>query len=152
MAINREQIAAALFATVSNAARFVTINRRLRFWSDVSPAEQPALFMSEKGGEATTEGRTFNMPVIHTLNFDFYIYAHSSDPYLSPAMILNPLVDAIELVLSPIFAPDGSITGFNTLGLDGMVIWARLHGRVATDEGVLGDQTFAIVPVEVKAV
>jgi hypothetical protein len=152
MAINREQIAAALFATVCDAARFVSVNRRLRHWSDVSPAEQPALFMSEKGGEATTEGRTFNMPVIYTLNFDFFIYAHSSDPYLSPAMVLNPLVDALERVLSPTFAPDGSVTGYNTLGLDGMVMWTRIHGRVATDEGVLGDQTFAIVPVEVRAV
>jgi hypothetical protein len=152
MAIDRERIAVALFATVSGAARFVTTNRRLRHWSDVLPPEQPALFMSEKGGEATTEGRTFNMPVIHTLHFDFYIYAHSSDPYRSPAMILNPLIDAVELALSPTFAPDGSITGFNTLGLDGMVMWARVHGKVATDEGVLGDQTFAIVPVEVRAV
>ncbi len=152
MSIDRERIAAALFATVCGAARFATVNRRLRHWSDVSPPEQPALFMSEKGGEATTEARTFNMPVIHTLHFDFYIYAYSSDPYQSPAMIINPLVDALERVLSPTFAPDGSVTGYNTLGLDGMVMWALVHGHVATDEGVLGDQTFAIVPVEVRAV
>jgi hypothetical protein len=152
MAIDREQIAAALFTTITDAVRFVTVNRRLRHWNDVSPAEQPALFMSEKGGEVTTEGRTFNMPVIHTLHFDFYIYAHSSNPHLSPAMVLNPLVDAVERVLSPTFAPGGSVTGFNTLGLDGMVRWARVHGRVATDEGVLGDQAMAIVPIEVRAV
>lgn len=152
MAIDRERIAAALFATVSNAARFVTVNRRLRHWADVSPPEQPALFMSEKGGEARTESRGFNLPVVHELEFDIYIYAHSSDPYLSPASILNPLVDAVERALSPLFTQTGEVSGYNTLGLDGMVMYARIEGRIATDEGVLGDQTLAIIPVRVLAV
>ena len=48
--ITRETIYAALWELGSNAARFATTNRRLRHWGDVAPAEQPALYMSEKGG------------------------------------------------------------------------------------------------------
>jgi hypothetical protein len=151
MAIDREAIASALFATAREAARFATADRRLRHWADVSPPEQPALFMSEKGGDATTESRAFNAPVVHRLSFDLFIYAHSSDPYLSPAMVLNPLVDSVERALSPLYGPAGAVLGYHNLGLDGMVQYVRIHGRVATDEGVLGDQAFAIVPVEILA-
>jgi len=44
--IDRERIYAALWALAAEAENFTTASRRLRFWSDVSPAEQPALFMS----------------------------------------------------------------------------------------------------------
>jgi len=152
VAIDREAIAARLFETASAAASFATVSRRLRHWADVSPAEQPALFMSEKGGEGRTESRAFNAPVVYALLFDLYVYAHSSDPYRSPAQVLNPLLDAVERALSPWYAPDGVNLGYNNLGLDGMVQYVRIHGRIETDEGVLGDQAIAIVPVEVLCV
>src|SRR5215472_13054396 len=102
--------------------------------------------MSEKGGEARTESRAFNTPVVYTLLFDLYVYAHSSDQYRSPAMVLNPLLDAVERALSPLYDPAG-IGGYTTLGLEPMVRYCRIQGRVETDEGVLGDQALAIVPV-----
>lgn len=103
--------------------------------------------MSEKGGEGRTESNMSNAPVVWTLNFDFYIYVYQPDRYLSPAMQLNPLIDAVERALAP-----SPVTGWNTLGLEGMVIWARVLGRLMTDEGVLNDQAMAIIPVEVRAV
>lgn len=150
MAIDRELIASALFRVVSASANFTTINRRLRHWADVAPGEQPALFMSERGGEGRSERS--NLPVLWTLNFDLFIYTYSSDPYLAPAILLNPLIDSVERALSPTYAPDGAVTGYNQLGLSEMVRWARVMGRIETDEGVLGDQAMAIVPVEVLAV
>jgi hypothetical protein len=145
MTIAREPIYAALWALAAGAAQFATASRRLRHWSDVSPAEQPALFMSEKGGHAVV--KALGAPVVWTLYADFFIYAHSGDPYAAPAMILNPLLDALEAALAP--AP---ATGIQNLGLPNMVQHAYIAGRVETDEGVLGDQAIAIVPVEILCV
>ena len=140
--IVREKIYTALWALGANAARFASANRRLRHWTDVAPAEQPALFMSEKGGQAAI--KKLGAPIVWTLYAEFYIYAHSSDPYLAPATILNPLIDAFEAALAP-----SPTSGIQNLGLPQMVQHAYISGKVQTDEGVLGDQGIAIVPVEI---
>lgn len=140
--IIRESIYGALWAIGSSAASFASTNRRLRHWSDVAPAEQPALFMAEKGGQAAT--KRLGSPIVWTLYAEFYIYAHSSDAYLPPGMILNPLLDALEAALAP--AP---ATGVQHLGLPEMVQHAYIAGRVETDQGVLGDQAIAILPIEI---
>ena len=141
--IVREAIYAALWSLAAEAGNFATASRRLRHWSDVSPAEQPALFMSEKG--AVAKVLALGAPVVWTLHADLYLYAHSADPYLAPASILNPLIDAVEAALAP--AP---ATGIQNLGL-AMVQRAYIAGKIETDEGVLGDQAIAIVPVEILA-
>ena len=143
--IIREQIYTALWALGANAARFASANRRLRHWTDVAPAEQPALFMSEKGGQAAI--KKLGAPIVWTLYAEFYIYAHSSDPYLAPATILNPLIDAFEAALAP-----SPTSGIQNLGLPQMVQHAYISGKVQTDEGVLGDQGIAIVPVEILCI
>jgi hypothetical protein len=143
--INREAIYAALWALAAEAGNFATASRRLRHWSDVGPAEQPALFMSEKGGIAKVHA--LGAPVVWTLHADLYLYAHSADPYLAPAAILNPLVDAVEAALAP-----SPVTGIQTLGLPQMVQHAYIAGKIDTDEGVLGDQAIAIIPVEILVI
>jgi hypothetical protein len=140
--IIRESIYAALWELAAGAASFASVNRRLRHWAEVAPAEQPALFMSEKGGMAVT--KALGAPIVWTLYADFYVYVHSSDPYLAPAMLLNPLLDAVEAALAP-----SPATGIQNLGLPEMVQHAYIVGKIETDEGVLGDQAIAIVPVEV---
>jgi hypothetical protein len=143
--IVRETIYAALWELAANAARFASANRRLRHWADLAPVEQPALFMSEKGGVA--EVKKLGAPVVWTLYADFYVYAHSSDPYLAPAAILNGLIDALEAALAP-----SPTTGIQNLVLPEMVQHAYIAGKVQTDEGVLGDQAIAIVPVEILCI
>jgi hypothetical protein len=140
--IVREAIYGALWSLAAGAASFASANRRLRHWVDVAPAEQPALFMSEKGGHAVT--KALGGPIIWTLHADFYVYVHSSDPYFAPAMLLNPLLDALEAALAP-----SPVTGVQNLGLPAMVQHVYIAGKVETDEGVLGDQAIAVVPVEV---
>jgi hypothetical protein len=140
--IAREPIYAALFALVSGAAGFATIDRRLRHWSDVTPAEQPALFQCQTKETATT--RTVGAPSVWTLTVELYLYAHSSDPYRAPATVLNPLLDAVMTAL----APDPA-TGLQDLGLPAMVRHAVIAGKIETDEGVLGDQAIAIIPIEI---
>ena len=140
--IAREPIYAALFDLAAGAAGFVTAERRLRHWSDVAPAEQPALFMTQKSEVASV--KTLGAPAVWTLLVEFYLYANSSDPYLSPATVLNPLVDAVEAALAPAAA-----TGRQDLGLPSMVQHAYIAGKIDTEEGVLGDQAIAIIPVEI---
>jgi len=140
--ISREPIYAALFALASGAAGFVTAERRLRHWSDVAAAEQPALFQSQAREVATV--RRLGAPTVWTLHAELYLYAHSSDPYRAPAIVLNPLLDAVVAAL----APDPA-TGLQDLGLPAMVRHAFVSGRIDTGEGTLGDQAIAIVPVEI---
>jgi hypothetical protein len=140
--IDRELIYSALWTLAAGAGRFAIANRRLRHWTDVDPAEQPALFMSEKGGHAAI--KALGGPIVWTLYADFFIYVHSSDPYLAPATLLNPLLDALERALAP-----SPATGIQHLGLPEMVSHAYIAGKIETDEGVLGSQAIAIVPVEI---
>ncbi|MBV9861889.1 MAG: hypothetical protein JO267_07050 [Alphaproteobacteria bacterium] len=138
----REPIYAALFALASEAAGFVTAERRLRHWSEVDPAEQPALFMSQRSETAAV--KALGAPTVWTLAADLYLYLHSSDPYLAPAMLLNPLIDAVEAALAP-----SPVTGIQNLGLPEMVSHLCIAGKIETDEGVLGDQAIAIIPIEI---
>ena len=140
--IARETIYAALFALVAGAADFATTARRLRHWSELTPAEQPALLMLQKTEVATVA--TLGAPTVWTLAVELYVYAHSSDPYMTPATVLNPLVDAVEAALAP-----SPVTGLQDLGLPAMVQHARIAGKIETDEGVLRDQAVAIIPVEI---
>jgi hypothetical protein len=140
--ISREPIYAALFALVAGAADFVTTSRRLRHWNELTPAEQPALFMRQKSEVAAVTAR--GAPTVWRLAVDLYVYAQESDPYAAPASVLNPLLDAIEAALAAPVA-----TGLQTLGLPAMVQHAYIAGKVAIDEGVLRDQIVAIVPVEI---
>jgi len=140
--IARESIYAALFDLAADAAGFVTAERRLRHWSDVAPAEQPSLFMAQKSEIAAV--KTLGAPTVWTLLVELYLYAHSSDPYLSPATVLNPLVDAVEAALAP-----AATTGLQDLGLPSMVQHATIAGKIETEEGVLGDQAIAIIPIEI---
>jgi hypothetical protein len=143
--IDREAIYSALWILGSGASSFASANRRLRHWSDVAPVEQPALFMNEKGGYGAV--KALGAPIVWTLYADFYIYVHSSDPYAAPATMLNPLVDALEQALA---ATPG--TGIQNLGLPDMVQHAYIAGKIESDEGMLGDQAIAIIPIEILCV
>jgi hypothetical protein len=140
--ITREPIYAALFARVAGAAHFVTAGRRLRHWSSLTPAEQPALFMRQKNEVAAVP--TLGAPTVWTLLVDLYLYAHASDPYVAPATVLNPLIDAVEMALAPLAA-----TGVQDLGVPDMVSHAYIAGKIDTEEGVLRDQAVAIIPIEI---
>ncbi|HZL59438.1 MAG TPA: hypothetical protein VFC38_07030 [Stellaceae bacterium] len=137
--MNREPIYAALFDLLSNAAPFVTASRRLRHWSDVGPAEQPALFVVQK---SETAERRNGLPPKWRALVDVYVYAHAPDEAAAPSIVLNPLLDAVEAALAP--KDSGAV---QTLG--GLVSHATIVGRIETDEGVLGGQSVAIVPVEI---
>lgn len=135
--MTREPIYSALFALLSAAASFATASRRLRHWSDVGPAEQPALFVVQK---SETAERKAGLPAKWRAAVDVYVYVHAPDETTAPATALNPLLDAIEAAL----ASQGVV---QTLG--DLAAHAWIAGKIETDEGVLGGQAVAIVPVEI---
>ena len=73
-----------------------------------------------------------------------FVYAKAPDEATQPATVLNPLLDAIEAAPAP--GGEGTV---QTLG--GLAEHAWIAGKIETDEGVLGGQTVAIVPVEILA-
>lgn len=139
--MNREAIYSALFSRLANLPGVVTASRRLRHWSDVGMSEQPAVFMSQKNETAT---KTQGVASIWTFAVDVYLYVkvQGND---APGPVLNPLLDAIEDAL----APDNPIK--NTCTLGGLVHHCRIDGSIETDEGTLGDQAVAIVPILILA-
>lgn len=137
----REAVFAALFAKLQAIPGLVTVSRVLKHWNDVAAEAQPALFQSQTYQRPTT--RT-GEPTKWTLGADIYIYVRTDDGQ-APGTVLNPILDAVEAVfqLHP-------VTGKHTLAVDG-VEWARIDGEIQTDEGTLGHQAVAIVPVAILA-
>ena len=139
--MSREAIYSALFAVAQSVQGFTTVSRKLQHWSDVGPALQPALFQTQR--PEVVQQQT-NRPPIWRYTVDWYVYAWETDPTVSPAIQLNNLVDAIEAALAPKFPPENQ-----TLG--GLVTYARINGTIQTDEGVLGQQAVAVIPIEIEA-
>lgn len=141
--MNREAIYQALFVKLQAPASFKTASRRLKHWSDVAPADQPALFLTQRTETATA---TPGLNPVWLLNVDVYIYAHTNgDSAIAPSSILNPLIDAIVTAL-----PFEVVSNKQTLG--GLVQHCWIEGQVQTDEGSLGDQGVVIIPIVLKVV
>lgn len=139
--MTREPIYQALFDLVSGAPGLVTKSRKLLHWSDVPANQRPALFASQKREIALFQP---GMPTKWQMQVDLYLYV-STKGTVVPGSVLNPLVDHIAGALDwkPIGVPQ-------TLG--GLVQWARIEGTIETDEGLLGDDAVAIIPVHILTV
>jgi hypothetical protein len=139
--MNREAIYSALFAQLTTAAGFTTFSRRLKHWEEVPAVAQPALFQVQKSEEV--KART-SLPPKVLMRLDLYIYSTTTDPAASPAIAMNALLDAVAGALQP---ANGQLN--QTLG--GLVDYCRVTGTIETDEGALGAQAVAVVPIEILA-
>lgn len=141
--MNREQIYSTLFSWVSSRmSSCKTKSRRLQHWSDVAPADMPALFLAQ-GPQFQTQPK--GAPTQWRLTGRFYLYAHSENIDLAPATLLNTMLDELEAA----FAPVGFLQQ-QTFGLTS-VDHCRIEGEIETDEGLLGDLAIAIVPFNIIA-
>jgi hypothetical protein len=140
--MTREPIYGALFALLSSVAPFATASRRLRHWSQVEPAEQPALFLVQKRETAKVADGS---PTAWRAEVELYLYCQAPDDETAPASVLNPLLDAIEAAL----LPSGADLARGTQSLGGRASHCRIAGAIETDEGALGGQAVAIVPIEI---
>jgi hypothetical protein len=139
--MNREPIYAALFTRLANAYAWTTASRVLEHWSDMPPARQPAMFMTQVGERAQVDTR---LPTRWFLDVKVYLYATSQTQVNEvPATILNNMIDAITNAMKPDYA------AVNTQTLGGLVEYARIEGDLTTDEGFLGEQAVAIIPIRI---
>ena len=129
--------------TTGDAPLFKTATRVPTTWEQIPSEDTPALLMRQRSEHQ--KHRQF-MPPAYTLNIDLLIYVHTLGAYdrtQIPAQILNPLLDALDGAL----AIDDPINNACTLG--GLVTWAAFNGTTQIHLGTVGDDTVAIVPIEV---
>jgi len=139
--MSREAIYAALFAKVSAIPGIKTSSRRMRHFSDVPGQEQPALFQEQSPETVTRPGK--DLPRKLYLNAHLWIYAKTDDHTISPAPMLNALIDAVEDALDEGSDP---MTGNQTLW--GLVSHCVISGKIETDDGWLDSQAIARIPIE----
>lgn len=140
---SRETIWAAVYALFqanlpAPIGPFITVSRRLAHWADVDKMAQPYFCMAQGRDEYVTET---GQPTRYRMTCDLYVYCRTDgDP--DPGPILNPLIDAVEAAIAP-----NPVEGKQTLG--GLVEWCRIEGTIETDEGTLGAQSVAIIPLAI---
>lgn len=136
--MTREPIIAALFAKLSGIPGVVTASRVLRHFSDVSPVEQPALFLSPVSQAVQ---RVRGLPPKWTIDADVYIYVNRASSDI-PDSSLNVILDAIEAALAP--APAAEV---QTLG--GLCDHCWIEGTVQVEVGALGTQVLCTIPIRI---
>lgn len=150
---NRETLYSAVFALFAGAADFKTTGRRVKTWADVDADRQPALFMAQ-GNETAT--RTKGLPTKWQLDAKLYLYCRAENDDAPIGPVMNPLVDKITALIETKANPAGedhpriklAPGETNTLGIAG-VSHCWIEGTIQTDEGALGSQGVAIIPISI---
>jgi hypothetical protein len=146
MIFPREQIYAALFATLqgallSPAGPFKTVSRRWQDPSQTSPADRPSLYQVQKDEFVGTSVN--GLPIHAKMTVDLVLYtAGDSEPNSVPSTELNSLLDAVEAAIR-------SATPGLSQSLGGKVSHCRIEGKIEVIENVLGSMALAVIPVEI---
>lgn len=140
--MTREPIYKALFDKLNELPQFVTKSRKLLHWQDVPKHNQPALFTSQDSEHAET---TTSEPTVWTLRVDVYVYSWSAGE--DAATKLNELIDAVCNKINATHP----VTGRSMLLTQDAAYFCRVSGTIDISEGTLGDQSVAIIPIEIKA-
>lgn len=151
MSLNREAIYQALFSRLQALPNFNTTSRRWVIWDDVSSAEQPALYLPH-GNEQVIQER--GRPVQWKLQPTIWIYARTDhDPTSAPGATLSQLIQAVEAALERQPNEQGGFANPDSFGttLGGLCSHCWIAGPIVTDEGVLGGQAVAQIPLEILA-
>lgn len=143
--LNRETYYGELFTRLKalEGGVFKTVSRRLAHWNDVPAEQQPYLGIAqvnETGDYAAGRTEQWHLRLV------LYIYVNEPNPEGAPSILLNQAMDAVNAV----FTPDNHNVNACTFG--GLVHYARIDGTTETDEGTLGPQAVARVPVEMLVV
>lgn len=141
--MNREAIQASLFDHLTGNATGLTdlktASRRLKPPQDVGAGNCPALFQVYKGETVEWSGM---QPLKRTMHLDLVLYVHSGDKSFPTSSLLGPMLDAIEQSF-------GAGDPVRVLTLGGLARRVTINGRIETDEGLLGEYAYAIVPVDI---
>ena len=138
----REQAVGALLARVAAAYAWASPpSRRLKLWSDVSPAMRPACFLFE-GGTESYDNAAGAVPK-RRLFPRLFIYVDAHDPDAIGAAQLNAIMDALDAALEPTGAD--SALGRCTLG--GTAYRCSIDGKPMKDPGDLDGDGLLLVPI-----
>jgi hypothetical protein len=118
--------------------------RLLRHWTDVPGSEQPCMFVAQ--GDELSEKRP-GQPAKWTLFPTVYVYVQAPDDRTPPGPALNALLGTIRDALGPDRSGPGRVQNRQTLG--GLVFDTWIEGKIETDEGYLGQQAVAKVPIRI---
>jgi hypothetical protein len=118
--------------------------RLLRHWSDMQAAEQPVLFITQTG---ETAERRVGQLTKWTLDVLVYVYIQSQSDRYPVAPSMNALLGAVRGAMQPDSSGPGRASFRNTLG--GLVFDCEISGKIETDEGVLGQQGVAKIPIRI---
>ena len=146
--LTREGIALALAEILTGIPGVTTFSRRWRKMENCAPEDQPFISLTP-GREQPRNTQGLN-GVVWVFEFVVTIYAYEPDPAAAPASRLNPIMDALEAALRPAKGLPGQMQWLGDA--TGRIQHAWISGPVETDEGVLGPQAIAIVPIEVEVV
>ena len=138
----REAAYQALFDLLNSIEGIATCSRILTHWDDVSPNQQPALYLAQ---DTQLASQTKGMPSIYLLGAKVWVYAHRDTCEVVPSAQINYILDAIHSILMPNPSPEYRQT------LGGVVQHCWINGAIETDEGTLGNQAVAIVPITMQA-
>jgi hypothetical protein len=147
MSIDREAIYVALFALILSklGSTFVTISRRHIMPPDLSPAQQPALFICMDKESSAPQPRGTGGKLSLSVSLFIYCYqpatneAPGTETFLASSQ-LNGLLKAID---------DALATPSNIQTLGGLVSHCWTAGDTLIDQGILGQQAVAIVPLNI---
>jgi hypothetical protein len=141
MSLVRETYYGALADRLRTIPGIRKFGRRLLHFNDVKPAEQPAIFLAQGGQVPSYQpGRT----IMWELRADIYLYVNGGKN-TDPGVLMNPIMDA----LTAVFAPDNAMVNACTFG--GLCHKVEI-GAIETDEGTLGEQAIAVIPVTMTVV
>ena len=140
--MNRESIAAAIFARLQTVDGLNKTSRVQPGWDEVSSMDQPAAFLSYLK-DRTTPRR--GLPAEHEIDYSIIIYVRADEPDAIPQQALNGILDEVDVA----FLPDAGSPQL-TLGVSGVSrIW--IEGETAIYEGILSKQSVAVIPLKVLA-
>lgn len=141
--MKREPIYEALFNKLSDIQGIATCSRILQHWDDVSPNNQPALYVAQDSQQAE---QVTGFPTKYVLGAKLWLYTHRDTNGIVPSTQINNILDAVDEALAPVPASGNKQT------LGGLVEHCWIDGAIETDEGLLGNQAVAIVPVRMLVV
>lgn len=125
--------------------KFITVSRRVKIFSDVPTAQQPACFQAEW---ATTELQVSNMPYKTTLEVNWIIFqcVNKGSTKALGAVENNLILGGVRRVLAPTRSDPGYQDKRNTL--NGLVWHCHINGRIFKDPGDIDGQGMMVVPIK----
>lgn len=144
MTTTRDAAIEALSSLVASAYAWKTgPSRKLKLWSDVPPASQPACFLFEGGQETYqwSEGAIAK----RAIEAKIFVYLNAKDQNTFGASLINGVMDALDAA----FAISGADMAFGRNTLSGTAYSCRIDGKPMKDPGDLDGQALLVVPVKI---